>query len=320
MCCAHCFVDGKHAGHQWSMLEAACGEVYKRVEKKANTVSSMMQACERNLRTVGELHDQLNQSSDAIREDLENGTVKLLKHLDEREEAMHAAVQELVRAKTQMLDDMTSEVNATKDQLQAGTDAALKAVDEQEKYDFIMNSPELENWIGTLADMDINIKINDVGVNLNRTVHWDNVHRTLEGLKLGQTVAPEPEVAKSPLSAVQHSSVHLTNNNPVPAISTSVAAAGGSPRSGRMPGTPTSSVPNAVYVNGLDNKTSEGDLREVFEQCGEIKLVNARHIPSGGFAFIFFRDEMGAQRALDNPRTEIKGKVCNVLAKKQVMS
>ena len=64
--------------------------------------------------------------------------------------SLHAGVAEMSKAKSRVLAEMTDEVNQSKMQLQSGTDAALKAIEEQEKYDFIINSPELENWLGSL--------------------------------------------------------------------------------------------------------------------------------------------------------------------------
>lgn len=318
MCCAHCFVDGKHAGHQWSLLEGACAEVQKRVEKKSNSVSQMMQTTDRNLRTIADRHEELNKSTEDVREKVENGVTRLLSLVDEREQSMHAAVQEMTKSKARVLAEMTDEVNQSKMQLQSGTDAALKAIEEQEKYDFIINSPELENWLSTLVDMDPTVKVGAVGASLNTAVHWDNVHRTLDGLQLGLRPALADSVPSSPAHSASSSRAAL------PPIATDGGGAGtpSSRYSGRGPTTasPASAVPNAVYVNGLPNNTTEADLREVFSQCGEIKMINARHIPSGGFSFIFFRDEGSAQRALDNPRIEVNGKVCNVLAKKQVMA
>merc|ERR1711865_527061 len=78
-------------------------------------------------------------------------------------------------------------------------------------------------------------------------------------------------------------------------------------------------VPNAIYVNGVPHDASEYDVRETFERFGEIKMINARHISTGGFAFVFFKQDIGAQIALENPRVVIKGKTANVLAKKQIL-
>merc|ERR1711998_47805 len=75
---------------------------------------------------------------------------------------------------------------------------------------------------------------------------------------------------------------------------------------------------SAIYVNGLPNNASEADIIEAFRDCGGIKMVNARHIASGGFAFVFFDNEAGAENALNRARVNVKGKQVNVLAKKQI--
>ena len=79
-------------------------------------------------------------------------------------------------------------------------------------------------------------------------------------------------------------------------------------------------MPNAIYVNGVPHDATEADVRAAFIGFGEIKMVNARHISTGGFAFVFFKEDIGAEVALNNPRVQINGKTANVLAKKQILS
>merc|ERR1719506_1183572 len=75
---------------------------------------------------------------------------------------------------------------------------------------------------------------------------------------------------------------------------------------------------SAIYVNGLPNNASEADIIDAFQDCGGIKMVNARHVASGGFAFVFFDNDLGAENALARARVNVKGKTVNVLAKKQI--
>jgi len=81
-----------------------------------------------------------------------------------------------------------------------------------------------------------------------------------------------------------------------------------------------SPAPRAIYINGLPHDTSEADLREVLGEFGEIDMVNSRHIASGGFAFVFYTTNEAAARAREKPRITIKGKMVNVLAKKQIVT
>jgi len=81
-----------------------------------------------------------------------------------------------------------------------------------------------------------------------------------------------------------------------------------------------SPAPRAIYINGLPHDTSEADLRDVLGEFGEIDMVNSRHIASGGFAFVFYTTNEAAARALEKPRITIKGKMVNVLAKKQIVT
>ena len=75
---------------------------------------------------------------------------------------------------------------------------------------------------------------------------------------------------------------------------------------------------SAIYVNGLPNNATEADIVEAFKDCGGIKMVNARHVASGGFAFVFFDTDGGAENALGRAMVKVKGKQVNVLAKKQI--
>merc|ERR1712146_32588 len=69
---------------------------------------------------------------------------------------------------------------------------------------------------------------------------------------------------------------------------------------------------SAIYVNGLPNNATEADIVEAFKDCGGIKMVNARHVASGGFAFVFFDTDTGAESALARSLVKVKGKQVNV--------
>merc|ERR1711907_899126 len=220
---------------------------------------------------------------------------------------------------------MNAELNNNKGQLQTGVDAAQKAIVEQDKYDFIVNSPELENWLDSLVEMDLTVKVSAVGVTLNRLVHWDSVHRVIEMLDLNDSSEravkmeemdsrAESIMSRGPPTAAKPTAMSrgLSGSD----LSPMSPAARATPAS---PSSPADTVPNAIYVNGLPSDCTEADLREVFGQCGDIKMINARHVATGGFSFVFFRDEHGAAAALENPRVNIKGKQANVLDKKQIL-
>jgi len=329
MCCAHCFVDGKHAGHQWKLLGAYTEEVQKRVDKKAKNCNQMCQQTEQNLRTIADKHDELNRGAETLKMEIEGGISNLSGILDEREEAMLAATTELEDSKKRVLQEMTDELNNNKASLQQGIDAAQKAVVEQDKYDFIINSPELENWLDSLVEMDLTVKVSAVGVTLNRIVHWESVHRVIELLDINDSANRgfQPDETQDARAS------SMMSRGPPGSASRAAAAGSGSSRgpmagselspsspASRAPGgSPADTVPNAIYVNGLPSDCTEADLREVFGQFGDIKMVNARHVATGGFSFVFYRNEQGALAALENPRITVKGKVANVLAKKQIL-
>jgi len=282
-----------------------------------------------NLRTIADKHDELNRAAETIKIEIEGGISSLSGILDEREEAMLAATQELEDSKNRVLQEMLDELNNNKASLQQGVEAAQRAIAEQDKYDFIVNSPELENWLESLSEMDLTVKVSSVGVTLNRIVHWEGVHRVIEMLDLHDSsdrhLKAEDEVlqdfgsrggASSKPMMGSMSRLNSSDLSPSsPASRVKAASAGAS----AGPGSPGDTVPNAIYVNGLPSDCTEADLREVFGQFGDIKMVNARHVATGGFSFVFFRNEQGAAAALENPRITVKGKVANVLAKKQIL-
>ena len=62
------------------------------------------------------------------------------------------------------------------------------------------------------------------------------------------------------------------------------------------------------------------EVFRLFSSGAICSLIAACWHSTGLIVFARYRDEGAAQRALDNPRIEVNGKVCNVLAKKQVMA
>jgi hypothetical protein len=113
--------------------------------------------------------------------------------------------------------------------------------------------------------------------------------------------------APQPVTMGASGSVDMLANTP---IRSRIMTPSGSP----------SPAPRAIYINGLPHDTSEADLRDVLGEFGEIDMVNSRHIASGGFAFVFYTTNEAAARALEKPRITIKGKMVNVLAKKQIVT
>merc|ERR1711998_273936 len=47
-----------------------------------------------------------------------------------------------------------------------------------------MGKIELENWLESLGEMDLTVKVSAVGVTLNRIIHWESGHRVIEMLDL----------------------------------------------------------------------------------------------------------------------------------------
>ena len=61
-------------------------------------------------------------------------------------------------------------------------------------------------------------------------------------------------------------------------------------------------MPKKVYIGGLERDVTSGELKEVFEEFGEIlesKVIKDRYTKqSRGFAFITFKNEEDADRAI----------------------
>jgi len=163
----------------------------------------------------------------------------------------------------------------------------------------------------------LDLEVGAVGVTLSRVIHWEGVHRVIDTLDLHDTQeraikSGDESFARTPAKASVAAS-------PAPASRGTATPAMGAGANEMVPSSPADTVPNAIYVNGLPSDCTEADIREVFGQFGDIKMVNARHVATGGFSFVFFRNEQGAAAALENPRITIKDKVANVLAKKQIL-
>eukprot|EP00656_Telonema_subtile_P015588 TRINITY_DN18195_c0_g1_i3.p1 TRINITY_DN18195_c0_g1~~TRINITY_DN18195_c0_g1_i3.p1 ORF type:complete len:197 (-),score=47.16 TRINITY_DN18195_c0_g1_i3:76-666(-) len=144
--------------------------------------------------------------------------------------------------------------------------------------------------------------------------------------RLGSTAARSAPAPKLNLTA----QTGLSSSNAAPDAALTRAALGEASQgrvaaspAGRATAAPMASPgdslsKSAIYVNSLPTDAKEADIVAAFQDCGGIKMVNARHIATGGFAFVFFDSDDGAQKALETARVEVKGKLVNVLAKKQI--
>lgn len=313
LCCAHCFLDGKHSAHQSRDVDLVYEEVKARVQKKLASVQSQVMVAKEAIAEVTDAEHELHQCCDDLRANVSTGCQRVRAVLDERMQGCLQTVTEIKGAKGVALYEAQKDMEHKRDRLAVGGAAAEKAlalsVDNQ--YDFIQDSPQLEADLVMLEELDVALRGADATI--ERVVRFDASERAMKQLELRK--ADDAAFAQSPASTmpIRSSAARAAPSKPVSSVSQSSGLARTIAAS---PGDNLSK--SAIYVNGLPNNASEADIIEAFRDCGGIKMVNARHIASGGFAFVFFDNEAGAENALNRARVNVKGKQVNVLAKKQI--
>ncbi|XP_056157062.1 protein boule-like [Lampris incognitus] len=110
-----------------------------------------------------------------------------------------------------------------------------------------------------------------------------------------RTQTSTPPSSPAPLPFERHSSAIAPSNQ--------------APRSGTV-------IPNRIFVGGIDSKTSERDLAQLFSQHGavtEVKIILTRTGMSKGYGFVTFETEEDANKMLDDPnRFYINDKKLNI--------
>lgn len=309
LCCAHCFLDGKHSAHQSRDIDLVYEEVKSRVQKKLAGVQSQVIVAKEAIAEVDAAKEELNQCSEDLRANVTTGCVRIRAVLDERMQSCMQTVTEIKGAKGVALYEAQKDMEHKRDKLAVGVASAEKslAMSLDNQYDFIQDAPQLEADLVMLEDLDVQLQGADATI--ERVVRFDASERATKQLELRKAdegAAPP----MSPMSSVPVRSSGAGGSGRSSAVSSSTVASGG--RSG------DALSKSAIYVNGLPNNASEADIVEAFKDCGGIKMVNARHVASGGFAFVFFDNDTGAENALARSQVKVKGKAVNVLAKKQI--
>lgn len=315
LCCAHCFLDGKHSAHQSRDVDLVYEEVKARVQKKLAAVQSQVMVAKEAIAEVSEAQRELCQCSDDLRANVATGCQRIRAVLDERMRACIQTVTEIKGAKGVVLYEAQKDMEHKRERLAVGGAAAeealSKSVDNQ--YDFIQDSPQLEADLVMLEELDV--QLGGADATIERVVRFDASERAMKQLELRK--ADDAAFAQSPASTMPvRTTVSAARPKPV-------SASAGPPKTSALGAAAAASSndslsKSAIYVNGLPNNATEADIIESFRDCGGIKMVNARHIASGGFAFVFFDNDLGAENALSRARVNVKGKQVNVLAKKQI--
>jgi len=224
------------------------------------------------------------------------------------------------------LREYEAQMTQHRDRLSSGTADIQRLLQTGDMAGVAAKSTELESSTKAVRELEFNAMQLTQNMGGGQSVDFAALEQVLRGLTVGGGVSAPVNQAYTPSSTVPSMGAPMPrypgSNSPPPSSSPMprvVPAA-----SPRTPFTPESTgrgtaVPNAIYINGVPEDTSEADLREVFARFGEIKMINSRHIATGGFAFIFFSTDTGAAAALEKPKVMIKGKAVNILAKKQLV-
>lgn len=317
LCCAHCFLDGKHSAHQSRDVDLVYEEVKARVQKKLAMVQSQVMVAKEAIAEVDDAQRELHQCSDDLRANVTTGCQRIRGVLDERQQSCMQTVTEIKGAKGVNLYEAQKDMEHKRDRLAVGVAAAEKSLSlsVENQYDFIQDAPQLEADLVMLEELDVTLRGADAAI--ERVVRFDASERAMKQLELRK--ADDAGFAQSPASTMP---VRPAPAMPARSAAPMSASMGATPKRSSTIGAAASPGDNlsksAIYVNGLPNNATEADIVEAFRECGGIKMVNARHIASGGFAFVFFDTDSGAENALARARVNVKGKQVNVLAKKQI--
>lgn len=158
------------------------------------------------------------------------------------------------------------------------------------------------------AEIQSNLKAGDMHTVNQISRDLEPTVEAVRALEAKCTELTAQSIGKVEFVAVEESIKALTASSavtmtPVPGTTPSVT-----PARGRTPGTPFTpgstgrgtAVPNAIYINGVPEDTTEADLREVFARFGDIKMINSRHIATGGVTCVFLpRSSVACQGADD---------------------
>jgi hypothetical protein len=266
---------------------------------------------ENSLKTLSERKRNLENDAETLRTTVKASFDQLRRTLEEQEGRLLSGVEEVVSTSRRMIEEQDANVTSLRARLSEGADCMNRSVATGDINGVVMHGKRLEEASAQLRESESMIAAMDTA--LGGALPIESAENAIKNLTLSGGHAPglgsSVYVPHSPPVMTTGASWHPETS----LITPPVRAPPVTPATGET-------VPNAIYVNGVPHDASEADVRGAFERFGEIKMVNARHISTGGFAFVFFKEDIGAQVALENPRVSINGKTANVLAKKQILS
>lgn len=259
----------------------------------------------------------LDHDAETLRSTIKTSFDQLRRAMDEQEARLLNGVEEVVASSRHKIEEQDANVTGLRARLSEGADSMNRSVATGDINGVVLHGKRLEEASQQLREAESIVATMSTAV--GGVLSTETTDNAIKNLSLSGGHAPALGS-----SATYHlppaAPVYNASHSPPQQSYSSYEAPSVTPSA--APGTPASgeTVPNAIYVNGVPHDASEADVRATFERFGEIKMVNARHINTGGFAFVFFKDDIGAQVAMENPRVIINGKTANVLAKKQILS
>jgi len=345
LCCAHCFLDGKHSAHQSRDIDLVYDEVKTRVQKKIAAVQSQVIMAKECLADVAAADAELNEAGESLKSNITTGCARIRSVANDKLKACVRVLEDAKGTKSVALYEQQKDMERKRDKLAAGAAAAEKALalSHDNQFDFVQDAPQLESDLVILEELDVVLRGTEATIECG--INFEPMERAVKQLELRSSSEPAaasvavslPPAARSNTSTLGDSrppatptgdgsrsrpqatpTGQMTRSALNPAITQSRQSTA---RVAAMtpPATPGENLSkSAIYVNSLPTDAKEADIVEAFKDCGGIKMVNARHIATGGFAFVFFDSDDGAQKALEQARVEVKGKTVNVLAKKQI--
>jgi len=134
---------------------------------------------------------------------------------------------------------------------------------------------------------------------------------------------PQPAAPMEPrgyhptaLPAWDHSRLDRANQSVGEAASDSVQSVGQATAAMRSNSPGRSKPLKTVYVSDIPRDASEAELRSAFSSFGDVRMVNARHIHTGGFAFVFYEDGKSAEAAIYSKGTCVHGQEVSIMDKR----
>jgi len=280
---------------------------------------SWQEASDKTLRNLGEAQSRMAQSGGNRQAEIKAGFENLRRMLDQKERELTATLGDSSNNLGRQLRDCEQQMTFQRERLASGTAEIQRLLAAGNMGGVATKSHELETSTKAVREIEASATALVQAAGTGGSIDFGHAEQAVQALSVGAT-SPQGLVNTSAqgYAAPPITSYSGYTSTPPPASRPITSA------SPRTPFTPESTgrgtaVPNAIYINGVPENTTEADLRQVFSRFGEIKMINSRHIATGGFAFIFFSTDTGAAAALEKPKVMINGKQVNILAKKQLV-